>query len=69
MNKVKVYTAIALSAPLKAKVEQFIAKKVDDGEIEYLLDKSLLGGIKIVIGDIVYDATVRRKLDIIEGTV
>lgn len=69
MSKAAVYTAFDLSDELKAKVEKFISEKNGNCEIGYFTDKTLLGGIKIVMGDIVYDGTVRRKLDIIEDTV
>lgn len=66
MNKVKVYTAMEISEEIKAKIEEFIKVKAGkDYEADYRIQKDLIGGVKIEIGDVVYDGTVCRRLQII----
>ena len=65
MKKVKVITAMPLQQPEKEKVEKFIQSK-SEATIEYVLDKSILGGIMIVDGETIYDGTISSQLERIQ---
>ena len=66
MNSVKVYTAIEPTQKIKSDIEAFVRKKTGgEYEISYYVRKELIGGVRIEIGDVVYDGTVRRKLQIV----
>jgi F-type H+-transporting ATPase subunit delta len=64
MNNVTVKTALPMSSAIKLKVEKFIAKKAGkDAKSEFIIDKSIYGGIIIKIGDVVYDGSIKRQID------
>jgi F-type H+-transporting ATPase subunit delta len=64
MDNITVKTAMPLSTALKNKVIDFINQKAGTvTEIEYIIDKLILGGIIIKIGDVVYDGSIKRKIN------
>jgi F-type H+-transporting ATPase subunit delta len=63
----KVVTAVEVGERLKKKIEQKIleltgAKKV---KASYRVDPSIIGGIVIRVGDTVYDASIRRRIQLL----
>lgn len=62
--EVQVYTAFELTsaneAELTAKLQQMIGKSV---ELQVTVDRSLIGGMKLRIGDRVIDGTIQRHLE------
>lgn len=64
MLETQIYTAFAIEA---AQVEQLVRKIESKYQrtvrAEVSVDPQLIGGVKIVVGDKVFDATVRGKLD------
>jgi len=63
MINVTVKTVMPLNADLKVKTINFISKKAgNETEIEYIIDKNILGGIIIKIGDVVYDGSIKRQI-------
>lgn len=50
----------------KEQIEQFINSKVKGANIQYVVDKSVIGGVIIKIGDLYYDGSVKRLLEKIE---
>jgi len=60
---VEAYSAVPLSGAqlraLERKLERMLGKQTD---IVAEVDPSLLGGIRVVAGDAVYDDTIKRKL-------
>lgn len=62
---VNVYTPIELSVADKKRVEERVLEVTDFASLEmnYLVDKHLLGGMVIRIGDQVLDNSIRSKLD------
>jgi ATP synthase, F1 delta subunit len=62
---VKVTTPLALSAEQRARVEKKILETTGYRtlEVDYAIDRDLIGGIVIRIGDRVLDASVRTQLD------
>ena len=62
-TRVEVYTAVPLSGEqlkaLEKKLERMLGGQTD---IVAQVDPSLLGGIRVVAGDAVYDDTIKRKL-------
>jgi F-type H+-transporting ATPase subunit delta len=64
---VEVVTAVEVGERLKKKIEQKIleltgAKKV---KASYRVDPSIIGGIVIRVGDTVYDASIRRRIQLL----
>ena len=59
-----VTTAFALSSEQKEKVEQKLLKttRYESLEMNYLVDESLIGGMRIRIGDRVIDSTIKSRL-------
>jgi len=62
--KAKVTTEIKLKTEVAKEIEEFIKKKYKIKEVilEEQVDKKLLGGIKIEIGDDIIDATLTNKI-------
>ncbi|MCX6753278.1 MAG: F0F1 ATP synthase subunit delta [Candidatus Nomurabacteria bacterium] len=63
--RIKVLSAKSLDGHDKKEIEENIKHKYGAKEIvsEYLEDKDLLGGMKIIVGDEILDTTYRNKLD------
>lgn len=62
--EVDIYTANELNQEIKKIIEDNITKKLNLKIISnYIIDKSLKGGIKIKIEDIIYDASVSTMLN------
>lgn len=63
--RIKVLSAKSLDHNQKKEIEENIKNKYGAREIvsEYIEDKDLLGGMKIVIGDEILDTTYRNKLN------
>jgi F-type H+-transporting ATPase subunit delta len=63
--RIKVLSAKNIESHEKKELEENIKHKYGAKEIvsEYIEDKTLLGGMKIVIGDEILDTTYRNKLD------
>lgn len=57
-----VETAVALLPKEKEEIAAFVASTGYDGEITYTVVPDLLGGIRIDVGDWVYDTTLKTKL-------
>jgi F-type H+-transporting ATPase subunit delta len=53
------------SEELRKKLEGYTSKKV---QIQFSLDKQMIGGLKIKIGDTVIDGSVRHKLEMLKAT-
>ena len=61
---VLVYSAVPLADDYKTRIEGAIRDNFKlDPILELHVDPALLGGLKLRIGDTVYDATVRTKID------
>lgn len=63
MKTLRVLSSKPLSDESKQKIESVFCKKID-GELSfvYQTDESLLGGVKVIDGSIVYDGTLAGKL-------
>lgn len=63
--RIKVLSAKSLDGHEKKEIEDNIKQKYGAREIvsEYLEDKDLLGGMKIIVGDEILDTTYRNKLN------
>ncbi|MBS1841342.1 MAG: ATP synthase F1 subunit delta [Acidobacteria bacterium] len=60
----KVLSAVEMSEPQKKVLTQSLEKKTGKKiEARFAVDKELLGGIVVRIGDTVYDGSVRHRLD------
>lgn len=64
----KVYTVRPLTDEEEQALSEVFAKRIgkDKLHIQNIVDKSLLGGVKIRIGNKIYDGSVKRKLERIE---
>ncbi|WP_209123361.1 F0F1 ATP synthase subunit delta [Alkalihalobacillus sp. BA299] len=64
----KVYTVKPLSEEDKVQISKTFAKKVgvETLYIENIIDPKLIGGMKIRIGDRIYDGSIKRQLDRLE---
>jgi len=66
--KAVVTTAKKLNQNQMAKVAELIKKKKTGSfEIEYVVDKKIIGGISILIGDLLYDGTILSELKSVSG--
>ena len=64
-----VYTAKDLTNDAKAKINEFVANHTKLKPLpEYIIDKSVIGGMKIKIDDWVYDATIHNQLKKLKET-
>jgi F-type H+-transporting ATPase subunit delta len=62
--RVHVYSAIDLPAEFQTRIAEAVRHRFElEPVLELHVDKALLGGLKIRIGDKVYDATVRTRID------
>ncbi|GAA0468650.1 F0F1 ATP synthase subunit delta [Alkalibacillus silvisoli] len=66
-----VYSVRALSDEEQEQIQNVFAKKLnkDTLRINNIVEKSILGGLKVRIGNQIYDGTVKRKLQRIEQSV
>lgn len=51
MTKVTIYSAKELSKELSKSIESYVAKEFGEKEVSYVLDESLIAGIKIASND------------------
>lgn len=64
MKTLRVLSSKPLSKESKEKIENLFSKKVEgQAEFVYEVDASLIGGIKVIDGSIVYDGTLAGKLE------
>lgn len=63
-KKALVISAVPLSENVLKKMQRFLNKK--DLEMRNIIDPSVVGGFKIVIGDWVLDASIKHDLETIE---
>ena len=64
MKTLRVLSSKPLSQESKEKIEILFRKKVEgQAEFVYEIDESLIGGIKVFDGSIVYDGTISGKLE------
>lgn len=65
IGKVQIQTPMPLSEKQKKKIEQKLLEvsEYETLSVDYEIDKSLLGGIVIRIGNQVLDNSIRAKLD------
>lgn len=62
-EKVLVQSAIALSDEEKKALEKYFESKIKTENIEYQVDKDLVGGLKIKIGDNLLDRSLAGKIE------
>lgn len=63
IQKIIVYSAKELLEQEKSRIENLLAKKLNKNiEAKYIVDSSLILGLKIKINDIVYDNTALKKM-------
>ena len=69
MAEAQVVSAVELSAAQKKNLGQSLEKKTGKKiEAKYAVDKGLLGGIVVRIGDTVYDGSLRHRLNEMRAT-
>ena len=71
-NKNNITANIILARTPDAETEAMIEKFVQErgcGKVKYEIDKSIIGGVIIYIGDTVFDGSVRSRLDKIKSDV
>lgn len=62
-----VYSTVVLKPEIKEKLEKYIRSLSPVSEINFFLDKKLLGGIKIKIGDNLIDKSLVGRIDQIQN--
>ena len=64
MKTLRVLSSKPLAQESKEKIENLFRKKVE-GQVEFVyeIDASVIGGIKVVDGSIVYDGSLAGKLE------
>lgn len=66
-HTVVVQTAILLSEPLRAGLEENLGRRYGKGlEYQFLQNPALLGGMRVQVGSDVYDGSVRARLNALE---
>jgi F0F1-type ATP synthase delta subunit len=63
-----VETAVALTEKEKAEISAFIQDRGFNGQVTYTVNATVLGGIRIDVGDWVYDTTLKEKLGALVST-
>ena len=63
----RVESAAPLDVDLRASVEQSLSRKYGSGiETSFVVDPSLIGGMRVRVGNDVYDGSVKAELDALE---
>lgn len=63
MKTLRVLSSKPLADDSKRQIENLFKKKIgEDAEFAYEIDESLLGGIKVIDGSVVYDGSLAGKL-------
>jgi F0F1-type ATP synthase delta subunit len=63
-----VETAVSLNDTEKATISAFITEQGFTGDVTYTVNRKVLGGIRIDVGDWVYDTTLKEKLAALVST-
>ncbi len=63
LKKVRVITAVPLNKEQQSNIKKSLKAKHGDLDYEFLVDPSVIGGIKISLGFNEYDATLKTKLE------
>lgn len=69
MTIIQVTSAVKLSEKQCEKLLQGFQKKYSKVELKETVDPSVLGGLKVTVGSVQYDATLRHKLTQLENAV
>lgn len=64
--RAEVFVPVLPGDAAKERIEKFINSKSEGANIKYIVDKSVIGGVIIKIGDLFYDGSVKRLLEKIE---
>jgi F-type H+-transporting ATPase subunit delta len=68
MTKVTITTAVPLSDKQVALIKSTLTKKISkDVSFEQIVDKEVIGGVRLTVGSSQLDATIRHKLDILKS--
>lgn len=67
--KITITTAHKLTTEQFATVKELITSKIGDSEYEQIVDESVLGGIRLTLGNQDFDATIAGKLKKLESQV
>jgi F-type H+-transporting ATPase subunit delta len=62
LTKVIVTTAVPLTDAQRATIAQALEKKTGSGQYREVVDPSVVGGIKLLVGSTEYDGTLKGKL-------
>lgn len=62
LSQAKVISASSLSAGYKNKITKLVRSSFNVEKVDFLTDPEILGGIKITIGDKIFDLSVNAKL-------
>ncbi len=64
-----IYSSIKLNEDQISKIEKaFYAKKKQKVQLENKIDESLIGGIKVIIKDHIYDGSIKNQLESLKST-
>ena len=59
-----IYSAKALDEAMMKNIEDSVAKKLGNRvELKNIIDESLIGGFKVMVGDTVFDSSIKSKLN------
>lgn len=62
-NSAKIASAGGLDGGSKEALEAFVRSKNESAQIEFVNDAGLIAGVKVVVGDTVWENSVRMKLE------
>lgn len=64
MSSVRITSAVKLTKPQQQEIEKVVAKKYSQQKLEYvyLIDESIIGGLKIMVDGEIYDASLKEYL-------
>lgn len=67
MRIIKVQSAMPLKQLQMKKIEEHFRRgKIEEVQFEYIINKSLLGGITVTDGNTVYDSSLQGKINTIK---
>ena len=63
MKRLHVISSKPLGEARKKEIEKTFNEKLGKSEFKYEIDASLIGGVKIIDGDTIYDGSIKEKLE------
>ncbi len=60
---------LSLAAPQQQKIRQSFSDKYLVNDVQTVVDSSLFGGVRVKLGDMVFDDSIRNRINQLKGAI